>query len=146
MGRTSPTKEYPSHPLVTVGAVIIKDDKILLVKRRYEPKANFWTLPGGRVKLGEGVRQALIREIREECGIEIEPIRIIDVIDFIEQDEDERVRFHYVIIDFEAIYKDGEIRPASDVLNARWVLFSELNKINLPEITKDFFKKNFKIC
>jgi len=146
MIRILSTREYPSHPLVAVGAVIIKDDKILLVKRRYEPKANFWTLPGGHVKLGEGVRQALIREIHEECGIEIEPKKIIDVIDFIEQDEDERIRFHYVIVDFEAIYKNGEIKPASDVQNAKWFFLSELNKINLPEITKNFFKKNFKIC
>jgi ADP-ribose pyrophosphatase len=139
------TREYPSHPLVAVGAVIIKDGKILLVKRRYEPKANYWTLPGGLVKLGEGVRQALIREVREECGIEIEPKRIIDVIDFIDKDENERFRFHYVIVDFEAIYRKGTIKPASDVQSARWFSFAELNKVKLPKLTKSFLKDNLRL-
>ncbi|MFQ5825032.1 MAG: NUDIX hydrolase [bacterium] len=139
------TREYPSHPLVAVGAVIIKDGKILLVKRRYEPKANYWTLPGGLVKLGEGVRQALIREVREECGIEIEPKRIIDVIDFIEKDENERFRFHYVIVDFEAIYRNGAVKPASDVQSTRWFFITELNKVKLPIITKNFLKEYFEI-
>lgn len=109
-----------------------------MVKRRYEPKSNFWSLPGGLVKIGEGVRQALIREVREECGIEIEPIKIIDVIDFIEKDKEEKIRFHYVIIDFEANYKRGELSPASDVLNAKWFKLTELSKIKLPEVTKKF--------
>lgn len=136
-------RKYPSQPLLGVGAVIIKNGKILLVKRRFEPKANYWTLPGGLVELGEEVRQALIREIREECGIEIEPAKIIDVIDFIEYDAEARVKFHYILIDFEAVYKGGEITPSSDVLNVKWFTKNELNNIELPEITQKFLEKYY---
>ncbi|MFQ5824276.1 MAG: NUDIX hydrolase [bacterium] len=136
-------RKYPSQPLLGVGAVIIKNGKILLVKRRFEPKANYWTLPGGLVELGEEVRQALIREIREECSIEIEPAKIIDVIDFIEYDAEARVKFHYILIDFEAVYKGGEITPSSDVLNVKWFTKNELNNIELPEITQKFLEKYY---
>lgn len=138
-------REYPSRPILGVGAVIIRDEKILLVKRRYEPKANYWSLPGGLVELGEEVRQAVIREVSEECGIEIEPTKIIDVIDFIERDELESVRYHYVLIDFEAVYKSGVLTPASDVIDVRWFSKNELENLELPEITKRFLKKHYQI-
>ena len=75
------TRKYPNQPVLGVGAVILKNKKILLVQRKFEPKAGYWTLPGGTVELGETIHHALKREIREECGIEIEPQRIIDVLD-----------------------------------------------------------------
>ncbi len=84
-------RKYPHQPLLGVGAVIFKNDKILLVKRKFEPKARFWTLPGGMVELGESLAHALKREIREECGIKIEPQKVIDVIDYIERDEEHQV-------------------------------------------------------
>ncbi|MFQ5865033.1 MAG: NUDIX hydrolase [bacterium] len=138
-------RKYPSRPLVGVGAVITKNDRILLVKRRYDPKANYWTLPGGLVEIGEEVRQALRREIREECGIEIEPTKVIDVVDFIEKDENNKIRFHYVLIDFEAIYESGELTPASDVLEVQWFSKNELRNLELPDITKKFLQKYYDI-
>lgn len=138
-------REYPNRPLLGVGAVIVKNGKILLVKRRYDPKANQWTLPGGLVELGEEVRQAVIREIREECGIEIEPTKIIDVVDFIEKDEEEKIRYHYVLIDFEAAYKRGELMPSSDVLNVKWFSKNELRDLEVPHITKRFLQKYYQV-
>lgn len=129
--------------MVAVGAVIRHFDKILLVQRGHEPAARLWTLPGGMVQLGETVREALVREIREECGIEIVPERIIDVVDYIEKDEFGKIKVHYVIADFHAQYKGGETAPASDVLDAKWFSPSDLIKLDMPDITKTFFGKHF---
>ncbi|MFQ5750886.1 MAG: NUDIX hydrolase [bacterium] len=90
---------YPVQPLLGIGAVIIKDNRFLLVKRKYEPYAHFWTLPGGLVELGEYVHEAVIREIREECGIKVKPTKIVDVIDYIEKDEKAKIKYHYVLIE-----------------------------------------------
>ena len=136
------TRKYPAQPLLGVGAVILKGRKILLVQRKFEPKAHFWTLPGGTLELGETIHHALKREIREECGIEIEPKKIIDVIDYIERDENKQVKYHYLLVDFEAEHISGTLSPSSDVLNVGWFELGKLNGIRLPEITKKFLKKH----
>lgn len=131
--------------MVGVGAVIFKNDQLLLVKRRFEPKAQFWSLPGGLVEWGETVEEAIIRETREECGIEIDPIRLVDVIDFIDRDERGEIRYHYVLVDFEACYLGGEVAPQSDAADARWFSPSELTEISLPEITRKFLQKHYSL-
>lgn len=135
-------RKYPQQPLLGVGAVILKNNKILLVKRKFEPKVGFWTLPGGMVELGEGLEYALKREIREECGIKIEPQKIIDVIDYIERDEEDQVKYHYLLVDFEAKHTSGKLAPSSDVLDAKWFDLSKLKRISLPEVTEKFLKKH----
>ena len=131
--------------MVGVGAVIFKNDQLLLVKRRFEPEAQFWSLPGGLVEWGETVEEAIIRETREECGIEIGPIRLVDIIDFIERDERGEIRYHYVLVDFEARYLGGEVAPESDAADARWFSPSELTEISLPEITRKFLQKHYSL-
>jgi len=137
------TRKYSQRPLVGVGAVIIENDEVLLVKRAKEPKANFWTIPGGLIELGETIHDALKREIREECQVEIELKEIIDVVDYIEKDDEDNIKYHYVLVDFEAKIVGGTLAPGSDVLETRWVSFSELKTLNLPKITRDFFENNF---
>lgn len=137
------TRKYSQRPLVGVGAVIIENDEVLLVKRAKEPKANFWTLPGGLVEIGETIHDALKREIREECQVEIELKEIIDVVDYIEKNDAGDFKYHYVLVDFEAKIVGGTLSPGSDVLETRWVSFSELKTLNLPKITSDFFQNNF---
>jgi len=137
------TRKYSQRPLVGVGAVIIENDEVLLVKRAKEPKANFWTIPGGLVELGETIHDALKREIREECQVEIKPKEIIDVVDYIEKDDEGNFKYHYVLVDFEAEIVSGIPAPGSDVLETRWVSFYELKTLNLPKITSDFFEKHF---
>lgn len=134
---------YPEQPLLGVGAVVLQDDKILLVKRRNEPSASCWTLPGGLVELGETVHEAIIREIWEECGIEVVLNKIMDVIDYIKVDNMQKVQYHYVLIDFEAQYKGGTLKPASDIVDAKWFVRSELTERTLPEITERFLKKYY---
>ena len=136
-------REYPSIPVVCVGAVIFNDSKILLIKRQHEPKAQLWTLPGGIIEIGEKTEQAIIREVKEECGILIKPIKIVDVIDYIERDTSSKVLYHYVIIDFEAEYISGVMNASSDALEAKWFSKSEIKKANLPEITHAFLSKHY---
>ncbi|NIR48679.1 NUDIX hydrolase [candidate division KSB1 bacterium] len=136
-------RNYPNRPLVGVGAVVFKHERLLLVKRKFEPKSNYWTLPGGLVKLGENAREALVREVKEECGIEVVPVRLVDVVDYIEKDARENIKYHYVLIDFETEFKAGTLTPASDILDARWFDKSDLADLALPEITEKFLKKHY---
>lgn len=136
-------REYPGFPRVGVGAIVFRDDALLLVQRKFEPSAGYWTLPGGLVKLGETLQQAVQREIAEECSIQVKPKKIVDVFDVIEHDEENRTQYHYVIVDFEAEYISGRVAPGSDVTQARWVPTNQLSTLDLPEITKEFLTKHY---
>jgi len=138
-------REYPAQPIVGVGAVIIHDGKILLVKRGVEPGRGRWSIPGGVVELGERVRDAVVREVREECGIEIELVvdRPIDVVDSIIYDESGRVRFHYVLLQFLARPKGEAVKPASDVLDACWVPLERVGSRNITNSLRRFLQKHW---
>ncbi|RMF67328.1 MAG: NUDIX domain-containing protein [Calditrichaeota bacterium] len=138
-------RRYPDRPLLGVGAVVFKAGRILLVKRKHEPGASSWTLPGGLVELGETVKEAVKREVLEECGVEISPRRIVDAVDVIEKDRQGRVVYHYLLVDFEADYLTGRLSPASDAVDARWVDPRHLSDLNLPAITRSFLKKHYNL-
>ncbi len=121
--------------------MIVEERKVLLVKRKNPPSSEMWTLPGGLVKVGERVHEALIREVLEECNIKIKPVKLLDVVDYIEKDSNAKIRFHYVIIDFQAQYLGGSLTPGSDVKDARWYLVHQLNEISIPQITRNFLNK-----
>lgn len=127
-------REYPTHPIVGVSVLAFKDGKILLVRRGHEPRKGQWSLPGGVVELGETVRNAAIREIREECHIEIEIARILDVLDRITRDANGRVHYHYVLIALLARYQSGELRADSDIEAAEW---ADINKLAEYELLPD---------
>ncbi|RLF98764.1 MAG: NUDIX hydrolase, partial [Thaumarchaeota archaeon] len=93
-------KSYPSQPIPAVGAFIIRDGKILLIRRAYEPCAGKWSVPGGAIKLGETTIDALRREIFEELGVKLRSIKLLDIYDYISRDEGGKIKYHYVIIDF----------------------------------------------
>ncbi len=135
-------REYPAQPIVGVGAVIVQDGKILLVKRGVEPAKNRWSIPGGMVELGEKVQDAVIREVEEECGLNVEIARLMDVVDSITVDEEGRVQFHFVILDFLAQVKGGTLKPDDDVSDARWVLLEEVETYDLTESFREFFKEH----
>jgi len=101
-------REYPDHPLVGVGAVIVKDGAVLLVQRAHDPGRGKWAMPGGRLRLGETLAQAARREAHEETGVEIEPGEALSVTDLIQRDDAGRIRYHYVLVDLLARYVGGE--------------------------------------
>ena len=117
-------REFPSAPLVGVGAVVVHDGRVLLVRRGTEPLKGHWTLPGGMLEVGEALTTGAVREVREETGLEVEPIELIELLDRIHR-EGNRVRYHYVIADYLCRVIGGELRAASDANAVRWVERSE---------------------
>ncbi len=110
----------PDRPLIGVGVVVFKGDRVLLIRRAKAPKAGSWSLPGGRQRLGETVRQTAVREVAEETGIEVEILRLLDVVDSMTRDDDGRLAYHYTLIDFLADWRGGEPRAGSDATDSIW--------------------------
>ena len=137
-------REYPTQPIVGVGALIVHEGKLLLVKRGVDPDKGKWSIPGGAVELGEKMRDAVIREVKEECGLDVEIAvdKPLDAIDNITISEDGRLRYHYVLLQFLVRLKGGTLRPASDVLDAKWVPFDKVKTYELTESFRSFFEKH----
>lgn len=125
-------REFPKQPLVGVGGVVIHRNRVLLIRRGSEPLKGEWSIPGGLLELGEELAEAARRELREETGLEVEPLAIMETFDRIFR-EGRKVRYHFVIVDYVCRLKRGRLRPASDVLEARWVRREDLVQYNLTE-------------
>jgi mutator protein MutT len=125
------TRKYPDRPYVGVGAVIVQDGKVLIVKRKYDPLAGQWSLPGGGVELGETLEDSIVREMREETGLEIEVGPVIEVFDRITRDSTGEVRYHFVLVDYLCWPVGGELRASSDVEDARFVEPADLPQYHL---------------
>ncbi len=134
---------YPDQPGVAVGAVVFKDNCVLLVKRGKPPACGEWAIPGGSVMLGETIRDAVKREIMEETGIVVRPMETVFTFDLIEHDDEGRVCFHYVIVDFVADYISGEPRPGDDAVDARWVSPFEMNDLDVNTTTRKMLMQRF---
>jgi mutator protein MutT len=119
-------REFPAAPLVGVGAVVVDGGQVLLVRRGNEPLKGEWSLPGGLVELGEGLTDAVVREVREETGLTVEPVELIELLDRIHR-EDKRVRYHYVIADYLCTVASGALLAATDADDVRWVERAEWN-------------------
>jgi len=133
---------YPKQPIVGVGAIITCDGKILLEKRKYEPGKGKWSIPGGLVELGENAEQTVIREVKEETGLEVEKPEHIDVVDNVVRDENGEVKYHFVIIDYFVKLKGGTMKAASDAEELRWVTLGEVEKYDLTITFRAFFQRN----
>ena len=133
---------YPNQPVVGIGAVIINQGKIALIKRGNEPSKGKWTIPGGLVELGENLQAAVIRETKEETCLEVDNPCLIDVVDNVDLDEQGKVKYHYVIIDYLVHVKAGTIKAASDAAELRWVPFDEVEDYNLTASFRLFFRQN----
>ena len=136
-------REFPEIPLVGVGAIIIEGPRVLLVKRGHPPIPGQWSIPGGVLEVGEMVRDAAIREAREETGLIVEPGELLGVFDRIVRDRGERVQYHYVLIDFLCRLVGGELRAASDAEEVRWFTQEELPALNLAQDTQEVVRKGF---
>lgn len=141
--RTPPRRTYPSAPLVGVGAVAIKNGNILLVKRAFEPGAGKWSIPGGLVELGEKLSEACAREMLEETGLEIEVLELINAYDMVERDDSEKVKYHYILVDFLAKPVGGEEKPSEEVVEMKWVTREEARKMDLTRTARKVIDELF---
>ena len=119
-------REFPQAPMVGIGAVIVEDGRVLLVRRGHEPLKGHWSLPGGVLEVGESLHAGLVREVKEETGLTVEPIELIELLDRIHRDG-ERIRYHYVIADYLCRIAGGALQAASDADEVRWVERAEWN-------------------
>jgi 8-oxo-dGTP diphosphatase len=133
--------EYPDSPQSAVGAIVIRDDEVLLVKRNKPPGRGLWSIPGGSIELGETLQEAAEREIMEETGVIIRAKEPIYTFDVIERDDEGHIRFHYVIVDLLADYVSGEPSPRSDASEACWVSPRALEELVLSRITRKVLRE-----
>ncbi|MGC2636253.1 MAG: NUDIX hydrolase [Acidobacteriaceae bacterium] len=147
-------REYPEAPIAGVSAVIVAEDSageplVLLIRRGQEPLKGEWSLPGGAVELGETLEEAIRREVLEETGLAVEPVRVVEAFDRISRDAEGRVRYHYVLVDFLCKVTGGAdcsrpVECATDALEARWAGPGELD--GLTPLTRDVIRKAWRMA
>ena len=136
-------REYPATPLVGVGAVILDQGRVVLVKRKFPPLAGEWSIPGGRLETGETLREGVIREAREETGLTVEPSELLGVYDRLLRDDAGSILYHYVLIDFLCRPVAGELHADGDADDARWFTTEEMTNISLVEDTVEVIRLGF---
>lgn len=128
------TREYPDFPRVGVGAIVLHEGRVLLVKRGQAPALGLWSVPGGLVDLGETTVEAARREVEEECGLKVRIAGLVGVLDRVTRDGDGRVRYHWVLVDYLAFPESNDaITAGSDAAEVRWVTIDELERLPVTE-------------
>ncbi len=137
------TREYPDRPYIGVGALVWRDNQILLIRRRNPPRAGEWSLPGGGQELGETVAEAAAREVAEETGLEITVESVVEVIDLIERDDSGRVKYQYVLIDVNATWIGGDAAAGDDAIDTTWAALDDLARFDLWSETQRVIRKGY---
>jgi 8-oxo-dGTP diphosphatase len=127
------TRTYPTRPYLAVSAAIFRDGRVLIVRRAQPPAFGLFTLPGGGVELGETLEQAVTREVREETGLEIEPLKLAGYRQVIAPDAAGRIERHFVILPFAARWITGEVSLNEELTEAHWLKPTELSGLNMTE-------------
>jgi len=127
------SRQYPRRPIIGVGAVVLIDGRVLLVRRRFEPLAGQWSLPGGSLEVGETLEAGVVREILEETGLEVLTGPIIEVFDRITHDDDGRVQYHFVLVDYLCRPVGGTLQAGSDVAAVALADPGDLDRFGLTE-------------
>ncbi|MGH7754276.1 MAG: NUDIX hydrolase [Gemmatimonadales bacterium] len=138
-------REYPERPVVGVGGVVIRDGTVLLVERAREPLVGQWSLPGGAVELGETLEEAVVRELREETGLTVRVLELVEAFERITRDESARPRYHYVLLDYLCEPVSGSARAGSDVRAVAWVRPEEFAAYGLSEKARAVYRKAFEL-
>lgn len=145
-GRGRDTREYPPRPIVGVGAVIVRDGRVVLIRRRFEPLAGQWSLPGGTLELGETLEAGVAREMLEETGLVVEVGPVIEVFDRIMYDEARRVRYHFVLVDYLCWPVSGDLRAGSDVDDAVFAAAEELGRYGLTNKARAVIERGLQLA
>jgi 8-oxo-dGTP diphosphatase len=135
------SREFPTNPVVGVGAVIVQGGRVLLIRRGHAPLLGEWSLPGGVVECGETLREGIVREVCEETGLGVETGELLGVYERVVRSDDGRVRYHYVLIDFLCRPAGGDVKAGSDAAEVRWFKRGELPALNLADDTNDVVLK-----
>ena len=125
------SREYPDRPLVGIGVVVLSPSGVLMIRRGKPPRVGGWSLPGGAQKVGETVADAARREVREETGLEVEVLGLVDVIDSINPDAKGAVQYHYTLVDFMARPIGGTLKSGGDAMDAQWIAYDALPELSL---------------
>jgi 8-oxo-dGTP diphosphatase len=139
------SREYPQRPLIGVAAIIIKGVSVVLIRRAKEPSMGEWSIPGGLVQVGETLSEAVIREAREETGLKVRQGPMVQLVERIITDPNDRVRYHYVIADYRCSLIEGELIAGSDACEACWALQESLEDYGLPALALEIINKAFEI-
>jgi 8-oxo-dGTP diphosphatase len=134
-------REYPDCPRVGVGAVVLDRGRVLLVRRGGQPSSGRWSLPGGLVELGETTAEAVRREIREECGIDITVAGLAGVVDRVTRDAEGRVRYHYVLVDYLAFTDTDAVVAGTDAAECRWVEIERVSELDVTDGLIDMIRR-----
>jgi ADP-ribose pyrophosphatase YjhB (NUDIX family) len=140
------SRRYPQRPLVGVGALIIRGDRIVLVERGREPQKGKWSLPGGALETGETISEGLCREVQEETGLDVRLIQLVEIFERIVRDSRGDVEYHYVLLDYLCRVRAGRLRASDDSADARWVPRSEVHRYPLTEGTLEVIDKAFRLA
>lgn len=135
------SREYPDSPRVGVGAVVLHQGRVLLVRRGGQPAAGKWSLPGGLVELGESAVDAVRREVAEECGLQIRVMDVAGVIDRIVRDADGRIRYHWVLVDYLAHAASEAVTAGSDAQDCRWVEVDRVADLDVTDGLLDMIRR-----
>lgn len=137
-------RRYPQRPILGVGALIFQRDKILLVERGHEPLKGYWSLPGGVLETGETLAEGVCREVREETGLDVEPLGVLEIFERIIRDASGAPEYHYVLVDYVCRVLGGKLRAADDVSRVEWVPHRLLATYKITEGTLPVIEKGFR--
>ncbi|SPE35245.1 NUDIX hydrolase [Candidatus Sulfopaludibacter sp. SbA3] len=136
-------RRYPKRPLIGVGAIMLRRDRILMAQRGKEPLKGWWSLPGGALETGESLEDGVRREVREETGLEIVPLGVLEIFERIMRDASGAAEYHYVLIDYVCRVTGGKLFPGDDVCAVEWVRRADLPKLQITEGTLGVIEKAF---
>lgn len=136
-------RDYPERPIIGVGAVIVEDDRVLLVRRATEPLKGEWSIPGGMLELGEKLKDGVKREVLEETGLTVEPGEVLEVFDSIFTDGNGQTQYHYVLVDYLCTRIAGNAVAATDVSEVQWVTETDLPALGLRGSIAQVVRKAF---
>ena len=135
------TRDYPDRPICGVGIIVFHQQKVLLIRRGKPPRQGEWSIPGGKQKLGETLRQAARREVKEETGLKLGPLMLVDVVDSIFKDLQKQIQYHYSLVEWTGEFVSGELNAADDASDAEWFELSEIKNLGLWEKTVEIINK-----
>lgn len=138
-------REYPIAPVAAVGGVVLDGDRVLLVRRALPPRQGEWSLPGGRLELGESLADGAAREVREETGLEVAVGPVVEVFDRVHRDDAGGIRFHFVIVDFLCRVTGGTLAAGDDAAEARWATRDEVAALGVNSFAAAVIDRAFRI-